>query len=152
MPELGPEVFPRLVGELIESGNLALERACARVLTAIQARAREKLSENTHRYGEPTTASKGGPPALVSGTLRRSVVHTEPRLAGPGTWEGKVGLAAGFYPPYGHDRTPSSRYGLYLETETGYPWFIPALREVMHGEAAAIFKETFAAARWPHIR
>jgi hypothetical protein len=155
MPELSPAVFPRLVGELIEGGNLALERACARVVTAVQREARERLAESTHRYGEPTDAAPGGPPALVSGTLRRSVVHTEPHLAGPMTWEAKVGLAAGFFPPYGGERTASSKYGLYLEAGlrngTTYPWFIPAWRDVMEHEAPRIFREAFATTRWPHI-
>jgi len=152
VPELSPEVFPRLTAELIEAGNVAIRNGVARVCTAVQREARSRLSESSHPYREPTTASPGGPPALVSGTLRRSVIHTEPRLAGPMTWEARVGLAAGMFPPYGHDRTASSKYGLYLETVTGYPWFIPAWRDVMRSEAPRIWRETFASTHFPHIR
>jgi len=156
VPEFSPEVFPRLTGELIESGNVAIRNGVARVCTAVQREARSRLAESSHPYGEPTTAAPGGPPALVSGTLRRSVIHTEPRLAGPMTWEARVGLAAGMFPPYGHDRTPSSKYGLYLETGlrngTTYPWFIPAWQDVMRSEAPRIWRETFRSTHFPHIR
>jgi hypothetical protein len=67
----------------------------------------------SHKRGTPTPARPGTGPAVVSGTLRRSLTHSPVVSYGAG-WETKVGTGAGVSPPYG--RSPASVYGLALET------------------------------------
>src|SRR5262249_45183235 len=106
---------------------------------AIEAEAKRRLGLHTHRRGTPTTATKGGPPALVSGTLRRAITHSRPELSALG-WEVRVGVASGFYPPYPMHgtRTPASKYGSILELELDYPFLEPSFRKVVEGEGAAL--------------
>lgn len=98
-------------------------------------RARALLTQNSHAYGTPTTASKGGPPAMISGTLADSVQASSPRPRAAGSWEVRVGLIAGQTPSYGH--TPSHLYGMYLD-KGDYPWLTAAYRSVARsGDAIA---------------
>jgi hypothetical protein len=60
-------------------------------MTLIQVEAQHQLSRLTHPPGTPTPAPPGGPPALISGTLRRSIKGRGPRQTGPGRFEGQVG-------------------------------------------------------------
>jgi hypothetical protein len=147
--ELTPEalvaVFTHLQGEAEARKKLAV----GSIADAIVRAAKEDLTKNTHPHGTKTTATPGGPPALVSGTLRRSVVRTPATLAGLG-WEVRVGTAAGFYPPYGGKRrTPSSRYGMYLEkglrNGSRYPWLVPAYKRVRDTLAPGILITVFSA-------
>lgn len=116
----------------------AEDNTCAGLTEAALALEREaKLNlgkGGTHRYGTPTPARPGGPPALISGTLRRSVTHS-PIVRGGFGWETRVGLASGFFPPYGKKRSPSSKYGAALETGlrngAKYPWLLPAFRTIV---------------------
>jgi hypothetical protein len=106
----------------------------------------------THKYGTRTPASAGGPPALISGTLRRAITHS-PVVPMVGGFETRVGVASGVYPPYGKTRTPGSRYGWYLETGVRngarYPFLTPAFRLVapqVRGIALEYFKGP-----WPKV-
>ena len=107
----------------------------------------------SHRYGQPTTAARGSGPAIVSGTLRRSIISTRLRATGFGGWQMEVGMAAGVYPPKPpyppSAKTASSLYGLYLETVWDYPFLGPAYRQAMAG-AQAIWLKHFSL--WPNIR
>lgn len=148
--ELRPGEFTRLFGQI----GVIAEKNTRETLTAAALRIEREAKLNlaragTHKYGTPTPASPGGPPALVSGTLRRSVTHTPIRLASVGIWETRVGLAAGVFPPYPRSgrRTQSSKYGFYLETGlrngATYPWLLPAFKTVMpqlRGITAEVFK------------
>lgn len=49
------------------------------------------LGRRSHKRGTPTPSRPGQPPALVSGTLRRSVIVDRPRLVGPFRWRARVG-------------------------------------------------------------
>lgn len=49
-----------------------------------------KLSTYSHGKGTPTPSPPGQPPAIVTGTLRRSVI-TQPPLGGGGRWVATVG-------------------------------------------------------------
>jgi hypothetical protein len=108
----------------------------------------------THKYGTPTPASPGGPPALISGTLRRSVTHT-PAAPGLGGWTMKIGTAVGVYPPYPKkgNRTASSKYGYYLETGlrngAQYPWLLPAAEKAKAEVRGITF--SFFRGPWPKI-
>ncbi|MFG2412268.1 hypothetical protein [Streptomyces goshikiensis] len=94
---------------------------------AIERQAKVNASNGAHKRGTPTPASPGTGPAVISGTLRRSITHSPVTLTGAG-WETKVGTGAGISPPYG--RTPASRYGLALETGlrngSTFPFLKPA--------------------------
>ena len=132
MEELRPGVFLRVLGRVQAEGLVRAREALGRTARIIETDAKVSLARSTHRPRERTGAVPGGPPALVSGTLRRSVTHLPVTMRG-GSWETRVGPAAGFYPNYGgRSRTSSSRYGLYLETGlrngARYPWLEPAWR------------------------
>ena len=110
-------------------------RGLTEAALALEREAKLNLGKGgTHRYGTPTPAHPGGPPALISGTLRRSVTHS-PIVRGAFGWETRVGLASGFFPPYGKKHTQSSRYGYYLETGlrngAKYPWLLPAFHAIV---------------------
>lgn len=53
--------------------------------------ATNELRRYSHPPGTPTPSPPGEPPALVTGTLRRSVHATAPRQTGPGRWEVEAG-------------------------------------------------------------
>lgn len=145
-PEAMVAVFTRLIGQTESRKRIAI----GAIGDAIVRAAKEDLAKNTHTYGTRTTATPGGPPALVSGTLRRSVVRTAVTVSSLG-WETTVGTAAGFYPTYGKitGRTPSSKYGYYLETRlrngATYPWLLPAYQRVRDTLAPGILVTVFAA-------
>jgi hypothetical protein len=134
--ELRPGEFTKLFAEVGVIAEVNTREALTAAALAIEREAKLSLSRSgTHKRGTPTPASPGGPPALISGTLRRSVTHTPVRRAGIGIWETKVGLAAGFFPPYGKNRTPSSKYGEALEkglrNGATFPWLLPAYKVVI---------------------
>lgn len=73
----------------------AIEASIARQLAAtriavgqgahlIEEKTKAALSESSHAKGTPTPSAPGGPPALVSGTLRRSVRVVGPTSIGKG--------------------------------------------------------------------
>src|SRR5215472_3076113 len=59
--------------------------------TLIQVEAQRQLTRYSHPPGTPTPAPPGGPPALVSGTLRRSIKARRPKQVSPGRIQGLVG-------------------------------------------------------------
>lgn len=135
--ELRPGVFKAIFEQLaVKSERLGPESLTTLALE-IEREAKTNLARSTHRYGERTSARPGGPPALVSGTLRRSVTHSRPRRIAT-MWEVRVGVASGFYPPYPRrgKRTQSAEYGYYLETArtrngVAYPFLVPAFHTVV---------------------
>lgn len=145
-PEAMVAVFTRLEGQTESRKRIAV----GSIADAIVRAAKEDLAKNTHTYKTRTTATPGGPPALVSGTLRRSVVRTAVTLTALG-WETRVGVAAGFYPTYGGKagRTASSKYGFFLETGlkngSKYPWLKPAYERVRDTLAPGIVATVFTA-------
>ncbi|MFE9127104.1 hypothetical protein ACFYOF_17065 [Streptomyces sp. NPDC007148] len=117
----------------------------------IERQAKINASVGAHKRGTPTPARPGTGPAVISGTLRRSLTHSPVIFNGRG-WETKVGTAAGFTPPYG--RTPASKYGLYLETGlkngSTYPFLKPAVDFGMRVVAPQLYRTVFRAG-WPRI-
>lgn len=146
-----------VIRELMTRTAMVAEENTRRALTttalAIEREAKINAGRGgSHKYGTKTPARRGGPPAIISGTLRRSVTHTPVTRAFTG-WETRVGVVGGVYPPYGRKKTASSRYGWYLETglRNGavYPWFTPAFHTVMpkvRGITADFFRGP-----WPRI-
>lgn len=148
--ELRPGVFEALFTRLTARTAAAGAAALTSLALAVEREAKANLGRSSHPYGTRTPATPGGPPSLISGTLRRSVTHTRPTVTAAGA-EVRVGVAAGFYPRYGRGkRTSSSRYGLYLETGLRggqtYPFLRPAFRKV----AASGDVGRFVAAEWHH--
>ena len=131
-------------------GQEGLRAAMAGAASAIEAQAKINASHGSHTRDTPTPATRGSGPAIITGTLRRSIVHTPVVPIGVG-WEAKVGMASGVYPmitlktkPSHLGKTPSSKYGLYLETVWDYPFLLPALTSV----AQRIAWVPFFAGRW----
>ncbi|MGW2861957.1 hypothetical protein [Streptomyces sp. NPDC001205] len=144
MPELRPGLFTaafsRLSAEGVVRGRIALEP----LALAIEKQAKINASVGAHSRGTPTPASPGTGPAVISGTLRRSITHSASVQSGTG-WETRVGTGAGITPPYG--RTPASRYGLALETglRNGavYPFLGPAFTFAVRFAAPAIYRAAY---------
>lgn len=93
-----------------------------------------------HRKGTKTGAKPGGPPENISGTLRRSVITSHPRLIGPGIAETQVGPTTVYAraQELGHPRWKAG---------VKYPYVKPGVHEAEHsGELHAIADQVLAAA------
>lgn len=148
MPELAPgmlrAVFVKLAAEGEARGRVALEP----VALAIERQAKINASTGEHRYRTKTPAYPGSGPARISGTLVRSITHSPVVRTALG-WETKVGLAPGLYPHYSR-RTPSSKYGYYLEIKglrngNRYPFLVPAFKFGVTTVAHTIFRQVYGA-------
>lgn len=130
--------------------------ALTRLALVIEKQAKTNASAGAHAYGTKTPATPGSGPAVISGTLRRSITHDPVRMLGAGHWRTRVGTAAGFYPGYGGpDRTASSRYGLLLETGlrngAAYPFLMPAFRYGTTTAARAIYDAVYGPSHWRKV-
>lgn len=127
-------------------GDRRMGVALTRLALRLESVVKTSLAERAHSYGNATTASPGGPPALVSGTLRRAITHS-PIVHAFGDWVTKVGTGVGFYPPYGSDPTAANHYGYFLETGlrngAKYPFMAPGLKHTMATYAEGIWQSTF---------
>lgn len=153
MQELRPGVIRELLAKTVAVAEANTHRALTATALAVEREAKLNAGRGgTHRYGTKTPARPGGPPALISGTLRRSVTHT-PVVKVFGRFETRVGAASGVFPPYGKKKTPSSRYGRYLETGVRngavFPWLTPAFHVVMP-KVRGITVEYFKGP-WPRV-
>ncbi len=146
MPELRPGMFTEIFGKALELANERDRKALAIVAAAAERQAKVNALGGTHKLGTPTPAHKGSGPALISGTLRRSITHTPVERDGLG-WKSKVGMAGGVFAPY-NARTPASLYAYYLETVWDYPFLKPACRFAMQVAGPAIWKSSFGSANW----
>jgi hypothetical protein len=151
MGELRPGVFTRIFTEVQREGQMKSRRFVTQLALVVERQAKINASVGAHRRGTPTPASPGAGPAVISGTLRRSITHSPVVFTGGG-WETKVGTAVGFTPPYG--RTPANRYGFYLETglKNGatYPFLKPAYSFGLRVAAPQLYVVIFRTA-WPHV-
>lgn len=128
-------------------GRIALEP----LALAIERQAKTNASSGSHKRGTPTPARPGSGPAVISGTLRRSITHSPVARTATG-WETRIGTGAGFTPPYG--RSPASRYGLALETGlrngTKYPFLSTAFKFAIQFVAPAIYRAAYGSG-WTRI-
>lgn len=83
-PNAAREVLVRLRAIRQAAATEATLAACRALGQAAETAVKVTLTSSTHSEGTPTPSSPGQPPSLVSGTLRRSVTRTTPRLTGPG--------------------------------------------------------------------
>jgi phage gpG-like protein len=75
----------------IETAGVAAARPCAEAMAAVGEQAiKMNLSLSSHPRGTKTPAPPGAPPALISGTLRRSVRRTRSYASGLGEWTAHV--------------------------------------------------------------
>jgi hypothetical protein len=142
--ELRIGVFTRLMTEITAQGSLRTRRVLTGLANVVEKQAKTNASSGSHAYGTPTPASPGSGPARISGTLVKSITHTDIVPNGLG-WECKVGTGAGFTSPY--SKTPSSKYGLFLETglKNGatYPFLKPAAKFGWTVAAPALYRKEF---------
>lgn len=147
MPELEPGTFTAIFAKIAEDGQTRGRFALEPLALAIERQAKINASSGAHKYGTKTPASPGAGPAVISGTLRRSITHSPITRVGA-DWETRVGTAVGFTPPYGGKRrTPANKYGNYLETglRNGaiYPFLTPAFRFALRVAAPAIYRAAY---------
>jgi len=115
----------------------ATRLATAKVLHLIEKRTKDKLGENSHQRGTPTPSGPGEPPALITGTLRRSINVSGPESLGAGAYRGSVG--------------PTAIYGRVQELGGGAsnlparPYLKPAYDELLP-RIPAIYREAWTAA------
>ena len=136
---------PGVIEGVLAKATVTAEQSSVRALTqlalAIERKAVENASQGSHPRGTPTPASRGGGPAVISGTLRRAITHTpvEGNLATELSC--MVGMAAGYSSPYSD--TPASRYASYLEHVWDYPFLGPAFDFGVHTAGPLLFAESF---------
>lgn len=148
MAEWRPGLLAARLEEIKVEQAVKVRSAVAEAAAAVERQAKlNATNSGAHELGTPTPAGKGSGPAIISGTLRRSIVFTPPEPVGADEVESKVGMAAGVYPPasvYGkNNKTPSSRYAKYLETVWEYPFLVPALKTVVSNVAPGIWRKHF---------
>jgi hypothetical protein len=144
MPELRPGIFEAAFAKIATEADARTRLALEPLATAVERQARINASNGSHEYGTPTPARPGEGPAVISGTLKKSIDHT-PIAKDPTGWMTKVGPKRGMTPPY--SRTESHQYGYYLETGlrngTTYPWLKPAAEFACKVSAVSIFTEKY---------
>jgi hypothetical protein len=144
--ELAPGLIAALFQRLGLEAHAAVAEAMVPLALAVERQAKINASSGEHALRTKTPAHPGSGPARISGTLVRSITHSEAKPTAGG-WEIKVGTASGLYSYYNR-RTPSSKYGYYLETGlrngTKYPWLGPAVHMVDHVSIYAVFAAAFA--------
>jgi hypothetical protein len=144
-------MFTRLFAEINADAQKKSRTVLVRLAQAVERQAKINASSGAHKRGTPTPARPGSGPAVVSGTLRRSITHSPVVFTGGG-WETRVGTGVGFTPPYG--RTQSSKYGLYLETglKNGatYPFLKPAFDFGVRVVAPQLYQMVYRPG-WPRI-
>jgi len=152
VPELNPETIARAIEKIAAEAALRGKAAMTVVALAVEKQAKINASNGEHPRGTRTPASPGSGPARISGTLVRSITHTEATVFEGGGWEIRVGLAGGLYPTYGgkQQRTASSKYGEYLEkgmlrNGNAYPFLGPAVTFASKVVAYTAFKAAFSA-------
>lgn len=146
MGELQPDTFPKFFTALEAGTRVRARSALTRLAFVVEKQAKINARVGSHKYGTPTPARPGTGPAVISGTLRRSITHT-PVVRVGNDYECRIGMGVGFHPPYGNGRTPSSLYAYYLETGlrggAKYPFLLPAYRFAVGVPAGLIYREAF---------
>lgn len=140
-PGVPTAMFARLAEQGVAKGRMALEP----LALAIERQAKINASTGSHKRGTPTPARPGTGPAVISGTLRRTITHSPIERIATG-WTTKVGIAAGVTPSYG--KTPASKYAEILErlgTRSGakYPFLEPAFRFGVEHIAPMLYTEAY---------
>lgn len=153
MAELRPGIFTAGFAKLAVEGDARTRLALEPLAMAVERQAKINASNGRHPYGTRTPARPGEGPAVISGTLKRSVGHTPIEKDATG-WKTEVGPRLGFTPPYGRNPTPADKYGYYLETGlrngATYPWLKPAAEFATKISAVTIFTKLYGNA-WTRV-
>jgi hypothetical protein len=154
--EVGPGVWTALFRDLEKQAVGKGKVLLTLLATAIETQAKTNASVGSHRYGTKTPASPGTGPAVISGTLRRSITHEPVTELGSGHWRTRVGTGVGFTPSYGgQHRTPANKYGYYLEhalrNGSKYPFLVPAFKHVTGIGAGAMFRLVYGETAWKRV-
>lgn len=152
--ELRPGVMTAIFTRLAVEGNARTRVALEPLALAVEKQAKINASSGSHPWGTPTPAVSGTGPAIISGTLRRSITHS-PVTAVAGGWETRVGMGVGSYPGYGRGLIPANKYAYYLEVEglrngATFPFLEPAFKFVMVVPATLIYNEIYGAT-WARV-
>jgi hypothetical protein len=142
MAEIGPGLIGGILGGIGKDAMNRSQQMLTKLAITTETLAKKNASNGSHKRGTPTPARPGQGPAVISGTLRRSLTHEPVKFSGI-EWFTRVGTMAGLYAPYDH-RTPSSLYGWYLEFVTGYPFLGPAAKQAFHS-ISSLSREVFGA-------
>jgi hypothetical protein len=148
--ELVPGVFTSMFTTAGATVVAKIPLALAPVALAVETEAKRNASNGEHAYRTPTPARPGSGPARISGTLVRSITHSGPTVTAAGGVSVRVGPEGGLYSPHNR-RTPSSKYGMYLEkgmlrNGNAYPFLVPAFHKVAVPTARASFGAVFRGA------
>ncbi len=155
MPEWKPGVLAGLLVGIEAAGLRNQRKGLGLITAAVEAKAKAELSRTSHRGGTRSPAAAGAPPALVTGTGRRSIGHqyvaegAEPTI--------RIGTIANIFPPAASSTngsrgsTPSSQYLYWQETlkRFDHPFLLPSFHSVVRQDAAAIWLRSFRS--WPRI-
>lgn len=79
---------------IAERVNQATDKTVDDVLSIVQVETQANLSLTTHPPMTPTPSPPGSPPALIFGTLRRSIRTRRDPPSAPGIYSGRVGPTA----------------------------------------------------------
>lgn len=90
----GVAEFRKALDEIVARASAASRMAVTTGGHLIEAEAKRQLGLKSHVAGTPTPSAPGEPPALVTGTLRRSIRVTAPEAKGPTGWTISVGPSA----------------------------------------------------------
>lgn len=153
MTELRPGIFTAGFAKLATEGDARTRLALEPLAKAVERQAKINASNGRHKYGTPTPARPGEGPAVISGTLKRSVGHNPITKDATG-WKTEIGPRVGFTPPYGRNPTEAHRYGYYLETGlrngTTYPWLKPAAEFAAKVSATVLFTKMYGSG-WKRV-
>lgn len=120
------EEFQAKLAEKTAAVAMAKRRFLTQGAAIIERQAKVNATGGRHRAGTPTPASHGTGPAIISGTLRRSI-HSE-----VGIEVARIG--------------PSVRYGRRVELEYNYPFMIPAAKFAAHIALPVLARKVFGEA------
>ena len=139
-PGVPTAMFAKLNSEFEVRGRIALTE----VADAVKYKTKAKLAAmGAHPLHTKTHAYPGGPPAMISGTLFRSIDRSAVTRMVYG-YLCQIGTAAGMYPYYGKKKKPSSKYGLILEETSGkYPFLYDTAKWVFDVAAPQIYKKKY---------
>lgn len=121
--------FNRAVLDRIDDARDAAHSFVAEGLHLIEGKIKVRAGEGgRHARNTPTPASRGGGPAVISGTLRRSITVGPISAKGVAGFEGETG--------------PTVVYGRRVELGYGYPYTAPGAQDAT-SELAALARRVF---------
>lgn len=90
----GVPEFNRTLDALVKRMSVASRTAVVTGGHLLEAQTKAALTTFSHQAGTPTPSPPGSPPALITGTLRRSIKVTSPQAHGVLGWSVSVGPTA----------------------------------------------------------